>query len=296
MAVDLETDRYCIGCGYNLRGIASDRCPECGLETGAGGGSQVPWEGRNWLGFFTALRRTSAEVIFRPARLVNAMATPVNPSSAWGFRLTISFLGALPAAILLGVAIWIKGGTEFLSLWDPPQIYWPPTLPYPKFWEVPLLWSAGSTRGIVLPIGFFLTLLLMSASPRVWLRIAGVPAQLRSRAGALCGYLCAPLAFLVIPTVAVALTWLTNDPNTSHLWPFQEAALTLGIVSLLLIGIAFLSSTLRFIRAASRCGLTRLTAVGVGILATWLMALVIGMVLFPILAGLIWVIIDSLRR
>ncbi len=30
--VDVPRGRHCAGCGYNLRGMTSERCPECGLR------------------------------------------------------------------------------------------------------------------------------------------------------------------------------------------------------------------------------------------------------------------------
>lgn len=37
-AVELARRELCFGCGYNLHGVASDTCPECGLDVRAGRG------------------------------------------------------------------------------------------------------------------------------------------------------------------------------------------------------------------------------------------------------------------
>jgi hypothetical protein len=297
MNVDLELDRYCIGCGYNLRGLVSDRCPECGLAATAVGGTQVPWEGRKALGLYRAFVRSCWLATFQIERLRNAMAVAVDAKSAWKFRLTVSLLGALPPAILFWIVICYEGGTGFLSIWDPPRIFWmPPPSPYLGFWEIPLLWSAGATLFFVLPIGFFLTLLLMSGAIRFWLRLAGVPAELRPRAKVLAGYVSAPLALLVIPSIAAGFVWLFNDPNTSRLWAIQSVFILLGIITLVLIALLYVTSTVRFIRAVSHCDWLRLVPVTMGVMLTWLTAPIVGMVLFPMLVGLIWLMIDSLRR
>jgi hypothetical protein len=61
-------DCYCPGCGYDLRGLAHDRCPECGRVARRGDrcGVRLPWTQRARLGTAEAFWRTAALVTFRP--------------------------------------------------------------------------------------------------------------------------------------------------------------------------------------------------------------------------------------
>lgn len=295
MPTDLDIDRYCIGCGYNLRGIASDRCPECGLDTAATG-SAVAWEGRKHMGIYRAFRQTVLNVSFRPRRLAEARAFPVSDTSAWSFRVVVAVLSALPPAIVLWIAIAVEGGTGFLSIWKAPQSGWPPPpSPYALNWEIPVLWSAGATRLLVLPIGFLLTVYLITGMPRFWVRPQYISPEYRNRAAALSAYLSAPLIFLFIPTAAAALIWQTSDPNFNFDWRIQWVAKLFAAVCLVLILLLYLVNSLRFVRAVTHCGPGRLIAMTIGLFIGWLLSIVVGMALFPMLAGLIWLMIDSLR-
>jgi hypothetical protein len=65
LAGDASIDRFCVGCGYNLRGLISDRCPECGLKLDEAAAAPIPWEGRRHLGAFRAFWRTVMQAMFR---------------------------------------------------------------------------------------------------------------------------------------------------------------------------------------------------------------------------------------
>ncbi len=295
MPIDLEIDRYCIGCGYNIRGLTSDRCPECGLQTAAGEGSAIPWEGRKDLGLRRAFERTAWIGAFRAKRLADARAFPVDAKSAFRFRLLVATLAALPPAILLWIAIAVQGGTGFLSVWTVGQPGRPlPLALYAGAWEAPVLWSAGATRLVVLPIGLFLTIYLITAAPRLWFG-SGNDASLRKRAADLSAYLFSPLIALIIPTLAAALAWQTNDPTSSRYWPIQSTAILVVWVGTWLIVLLCLVNSARFVAAVCHCGSAGAIWRGAGIALVWLLAVAIGLGLFPMLAGLIWLMFDSLR-
>ena len=61
-------DRYCVGCGYNLRGLGPGHCPECGRVSDGRehSGVRVPWAHRTRIGTFEAYWRTVLLVCFRP--------------------------------------------------------------------------------------------------------------------------------------------------------------------------------------------------------------------------------------
>ena|SRR5271170_8184180 len=85
---ELLAGRFCIGCGYNLRGIDSDRCPECGaaVDRSAMAISVIPWTHRRSLGWATAYLRTVKLSILHPAKLAHEIGRPGNFADAILFR------------------------------------------------------------------------------------------------------------------------------------------------------------------------------------------------------------------
>ncbi len=69
-AQEIEGDLYCPKCGYNLRGLTSDRCPECGYDICVirERKSQIPWVYRDQEGSFRAYWKTVWLVMFKNER------------------------------------------------------------------------------------------------------------------------------------------------------------------------------------------------------------------------------------
>jgi predicted RNA-binding Zn-ribbon protein involved in translation (DUF1610 family) len=80
---------FCPECGYNLRGITSARCPECGTEIDRAklAESQIPWVHRAKIGRVRAYVRTAWLATARPNRLAMEMAGPVSYEDARKFWL-----------------------------------------------------------------------------------------------------------------------------------------------------------------------------------------------------------------
>jgi hypothetical protein len=76
-AASLEDDLLCGGCGQNLRGVAADRCPECGRRFDRARliSPDVPWEVRRHVGRVRAFFATVWTVTRRPGRLVTGSVT-----------------------------------------------------------------------------------------------------------------------------------------------------------------------------------------------------------------------------
>lgn len=99
----------CPDCGYDLRGLTSDRCPECGFDLAPlrSAESQIPWVRRRELGRLRAYWRTVWAVFWRPARFCVELARPVSLGDArrfcWLTRLH-AFVGVGSLSVLLGWA------------------------------------------------------------------------------------------------------------------------------------------------------------------------------------------------
>src|SRR5690349_18858272 len=85
-SVEAESDLYCAQCGYHLRGITSDRCPECGLPIDHELTSRIPWVYRRHIGRVRAYLRTVRLATLNAKLLAAEVARPVSYSDAQRFR------------------------------------------------------------------------------------------------------------------------------------------------------------------------------------------------------------------
>src|SRR5687768_5272320 len=72
-------DVPCEQCGYNLRGLTADRCPECGrpFDRAATSAANIPWVHRDQLGTFRAYWKTVFWVTSDAARFAREILRPV---------------------------------------------------------------------------------------------------------------------------------------------------------------------------------------------------------------------------
>src|SRR3954452_7751839 len=84
---------FCPDCGYDLRGIASERCPECGwvIDRTLLGASAIPWVGRERIGRWRAYWRTVWMATFSNKRLAMESVRPIEWRDARRFA-TITML------------------------------------------------------------------------------------------------------------------------------------------------------------------------------------------------------------
>ncbi len=81
-------DVFCPKCGYNLRGIESERCPECGYSLAflKIAESQIPWVHRKQIGRFRAYWRTVWRATFRRLKFGEELARPMSVPDARRFH------------------------------------------------------------------------------------------------------------------------------------------------------------------------------------------------------------------
>src|SRR5580765_6099592 len=85
---DDDGELFCPACGYSLRGIASERCPECGLSIDRATISRsiIPWSHREHIGRVNALLKTIHLGTRRPSALAKQASRPVRFRDAQLFR------------------------------------------------------------------------------------------------------------------------------------------------------------------------------------------------------------------
>jgi hypothetical protein len=169
---------HCQACGYNLFGIESPNCPECGLiiDRTRLGESKIPWTHRKHIGIFRAFRRTGSLAIFHPQKLAEEINHPVSYADAQSFRM-----------------ICISVGTLSLTI---------PAILFAFFHNNSAITVIDRIAGCALIIpSTFLFFLAATGLPALFFRPASLPILRQNRAVALSYYSAAPLTFLFVPVL-----------------------------------------------------------------------------------------------
>jgi len=190
---EIRQDLFCQRCGYNLRGLTGNRCPECGgtLEGVRSLTPQIPWVYRKETGWFRAYWRTVWFVMIRQAQFCDEMARPVSFRDSQSFRWATVLMVAIPSILPL-IASYLTSET----------------IPSANLFHT--LTAAGWPLGIF----YFCWLLFLAAATGAssyFFHPRGVPVQQQNRAIALSYYACGPLVFLAVPLLTCAAAILTSS-------------------------------------------------------------------------------------
>jgi hypothetical protein len=293
LTIDSESERFCPDCGYNLRGMTSDRCPECGILIGNVSAFTIPWAHRAEIGRVRAFGRSVWLATFHPTRLARAVHGPVDPDSANRFRSIVISIAWIMTAIVLGSLYWQQRGADFLNLIDAAAIS---ATPVDWDWELKTMWSAGAIMIPVLPIGLGLMFFLWGRAGQHWFKVASLTPTQRSRSILISRYALAPLAWIALSAIFLGGAWVLEATRVSDI--FRELWLVVIGISTLFFAMAIFGtwwSTLSVLRQATHCTPSRWVAAAVGLPLSWLLAAGIALGILPCLVGLIWIAIDSLR-
>ena len=199
-------DLFCPDCGYNLRGVTSDRCPECGygLQSIRSDVSGIPWVHRKKLGWFRAYWKTVALVMFRQKRFCDEMARPVSYPDSQRFRwVTIvhAYVPVLLATLFVYLTVSPKPepSAPFAQMLPAGMIRSTLSLPEQAYVEV---WPMA-----ILHLCFLLFLGAATGVPSYFFHPRNVPTPLQNRAVALSYYMCGPLALTVLPIITVGVAF-----------------------------------------------------------------------------------------
>ncbi len=107
----------CVSCGYDLRGLTSERCPECGVSIVGlhSGQSLIPWVHRKHLGLWRAYWKTVWLVVRRPRHVDCEAERKVLYADATRFRWVTAAFATLPALLLIAVdaiLLFASGGSS----------------------------------------------------------------------------------------------------------------------------------------------------------------------------------------
>lgn len=144
----LDAEHFCLSCGYNLRGLAGGRCPECGrvIDRQEHDGFRAPWVERHRVGVLPAFWQTAALVTFRPAEfarrfhwprvrfhgshlfrwgtVASAAGAVVIAATALAWRQGVGPLGLimLVAALAPSAVVFAYGATELAGFFTGPRL------------------------------------------------------------------------------------------------------------------------------------------------------------------------------
>ena len=227
----IPCDLFCENCGYNLRALLKERCPECGEAFDAARllGSRIPWAHRDRLGRFRTYWRTVWMVMFNHRRFCEEMARPVNYADSQRFRWVTVLHVFVP---LLVMTLVVYG------------VYSPRATPNTGYaWSmVPPGMTAGSSlfdRLYVEPwimvlvyLCVLLWLVAITGVQTYFFHPGNVDPTAQDRAHALSYYACAPLSLTVLP-LALLLGGGSVAQNAGNWVPIQTGC----VFAVLLLGL-----------------------------------------------------------
>ena len=175
---------FCPHCGYDLRTLTINQCPECGgaVDEKSLREISIPWQGRADIGRWRALWRTAWRVTFKTKAFCQSVALPVSYADARRFQYTVVgafFISFVITVIILAANAW---GLDLLA----DQAQW--------------LGFSGLGASLLAVLYFAclgLCLLLGTGIHTYWFHPSKLTIEQQNRAIALSYYACAPLLALI---------------------------------------------------------------------------------------------------
>ncbi len=247
-------DLHCLACGYSLRGIDSERCPECGaaIDREALAVPQIPWANRKATGSFRAYWRTVWLVLWRPARAAADVNRSVSYQDARRFQHITVMLAFIPLACS---AIWGAWDTELFHVHG--------------FSNGPLGWTLELG---VIPVGLmsmWLFLFAATGAPSYFFHPRSLPPERQNRAIALSYYASAPLA--LTPILIAFAACIGALYGTTFRSGFLDEGVLIALVQALFILMVFSlwRAPLTFLSRCTGCSRSRLWAFALYLPISW---------------------------
>ena len=259
-------DIYCPNCGYNLRGLPSPRCPECGSAVDLTAASPViPWRHRQRIGRIRAYLATLWTIIFRTGRIKNEVNAPTGYRDARRFWLITMAIAYLPCPLItLALLAAYDRSTSLLQIIQQNQY----GIDYA---------AAAVNLGVI----FFL--LAATSLPSYFVMGRQMTIVRQNRAIAISYYGCAAWVFA---PVAVGACFLGPPRESIFFWIFG-ASLCLAII------VVWYLNTLRLLRiATARRGKSALL-MAVALPLAWIVLAVFLIAVFPFLLYTLLILLSA---
>lgn len=189
VSLPIASGILCQQCGYDLRGLTGENCPECGRSLAGVRAltSQLPWQHRQEIGVWRAYWQTVNLAMFRQARFCDELARPVDYAAAQSFRLVTIAHVLAPLAAALAIMLLLYGG-DFRRAWGL----------HGSLWLGP--------GAIAMWLHAVLFLLAATGLPSYFFHPRGCTIEQQNRALALSYYACGPLAVSAAPMAMLVST------------------------------------------------------------------------------------------
>lgn len=260
---------FCPHCGYDLRTLTGDGCPECGgeIDREALSRSQIPWVHRATQGRLRTFWSTVWHSTFHTRHLAYEMIRPVDYRDARRFQ----------AALVIWLMAWLIGA---IGVWAGLASMAPR----------PIAWWPMLMGGIALAVFASLFLITATGVPSYWFHPRGVPVERQNRAIALSYYASAPLAFLplagVILAVGVAAAMVADDLRQPTWWYVALAVVLIGAALLGVIPLGWWRRCLELASATVQRQGGSLALMAICLPITWLLLAATFLVLIP--GAIVW--------
>jgi hypothetical protein len=276
---------FCPNCDYDLRGITSDRCPECGTRINRAvlrseAASRIPWVHRGELGVCRAYWHTLVFATFDPRRLAKEVVHPLNLDSARRFRFWTFVLAILPTVIMSGLFALPHIGDAKIGMATssvlPDGIRFPADVAQTV--KYLLAWVVDST---VLPLVWFcLYMWLNSCSAVVTPDIedGNLPAPQKYSATVLSHYYCAPLAWIALLPVLIIPAMVLAHLAPSTPYAVVPICVLCGFAITVASAVLYWANCLILLRCAARCSSDLVVGAAVMLPIAWA-ALAVGIVI-----------------
>lgn len=266
----IQTDSlHCPDCGYNLFGIESDRCPECGLtiDRSIVGDSRIPWVHRRRIGRIRAFWRTVILATARPRILAQEVNRPVSYTDAIKFRRVCLVLAVAALLGLIGVIVGIV--------------------------DIPMSWRDRVVLIVLCGFSAWLYLLSVTGLPSLFFRPPALSVLRQNRAVALSFYSAGPLAWMIVPAIVLGIAaFLFDAPNQWFFLAETMVVVGFGLLGVLLAAQA--SSSFRLLKHATLCSVGRRYAMNISLALAWFVLFWMIAIGIPMIAVYIGVVVQSL--
>jgi hypothetical protein len=264
---ELLAGRFCIGCGYSLRGIDSERCPECGtgVDHEAAAISVIPWTHRGSLGWWRAYLRTVKLAILHPAKLAHEIGRPANFADAVLFRRLTAGLATVSMIALSICLICVNYTISELSNY------------YFEIAGMGVLWAC---------VWFFF--LTVGGVVSYWFHPKIRPIDQQNRAIAISYYACASLALTPIAVALLCTATLLGYLADKSLVQWSSGAFD----GIFFVGVAggglllgefgmMLTSATRLLRRTTYCSGARSISCWIGLPISWMILAGVFLIALP---------------
>jgi len=260
----IQSDLLCPECGYNLRGLVSGRCPECGskVDLEALIAREVPWTYRLSQGRFRSYWKTVWWVMFHRERLYSEIEHPVHYGHAQRFRLTTILHICIPFFVLS-----LVGAVGSILDMSNAKVDWGIILIHSGAW-------------VVLNACLFLFLLAATGVPSYFFHPQQVPVEKQNRAIALSHYACAPLAWIPLIIILSVLLGISSNYFMNDL--VSASLASFAVILPVFLPLAWFFALIHLAKDCLQRSNKSVLILGIGLWASWIGLAVSILIILPL--------------